>query len=392
MLCTQLCCCTLFAQKKLPVIYATTKAVAIRDGDMYDPHAWTLSPATRPDVYTAERTRKNKYVTFYTNTDSIRVKVKPGSKFDFIILLNGKDSCYTRIESAIPPEDSRQLKTARHDTIPFTRTSHEAISVRAVLDGTDTVTLHFDTGSWDVRLTKDAIVKKTKLLAGQGDYMAGKAAPNFNKLRKVQQLQIGSLVFHNPNLSATDLTAHDMDGRFGWNLFDGKQVELDYDNNLLIVHSGKLPKIPRGYVRSALTFRYSFLLVEGAIKKGNQQLAASFLMDTGAESAIILDSAWAAGNDFARELPLIKTIVLTNPRGIQFKTQVVQAPALQLNGFELKEVPALILGTKNPAGFPINNLGNDVLKRFNMILDFRNDLVYWKPNSLFPTAFRTDRG
>jgi hypothetical protein len=115
-------------------------------------------------------------------------------------------------------------------------------------------------------------------------------------------------------------------------------------------------------------------------------------MDTGAESAIILDSAWAAGNDFARELPLIKTIVLTNPRGIQFKTQVVQAPALQLNGFELKEVPALILGTKNPAGFPINNLGNDVLKRFNMILDFRNDLVYWKPNSLFPTAFRTDRG
>jgi len=28
------------------------------------------------------------------------------------------------------------------------------------------------------------------------------------------------------------VTAHEMDGRFGWNLFEGKQVEIDYDRNL----------------------------------------------------------------------------------------------------------------------------------------------------------------
>jgi hypothetical protein len=85
------------AQKKLQVIKATSKSVAIKDGNELDKNAWTLSPKARPDVFTAERTRKTKYVIFYTDIDSIKVKVKPGSRYDFVILLNGKDSCYTRI-------------------------------------------------------------------------------------------------------------------------------------------------------------------------------------------------------------------------------------------------------------------------------------------------------
>ena len=63
-------------------------------------------------------------VVFYTDIDSIKVKVKPGSKFDFIILLNGKGSCYTQIVSAFPPL-SQMENNAKNtpDTIPFTLTA-----------------------------------------------------------------------------------------------------------------------------------------------------------------------------------------------------------------------------------------------------------------------------
>ena len=376
------------AQTKLTVIKATSKSVAIKDGNELDKNAWALSPKTRPDVFTANRTRKTKYVTFHTDIDSIRVKVKPGSKYDFVILLNGKDSCYTRIESAIPPEDKEQSELAIHDTIPFIRTSHEAISFKAVVNETDTVILHFDTGSWDFRLTKDAIVKKTHLLSNQPDHLSGKAAPNFNKVNKVFKLQIGKLIFNNPQFEATDMTAHDMDGRFGWNLFEGKQVKMDYDRSLMIVHSGKLIKAPKGYIKSALEFKHSFMIVKGAMKKRDQSFSGDFLMDTGAETAIILDSTWAAQADFARDLPLIKTITLNNPRGVKFETKVVLAPGFAMNGFELADIPTLILGTRNPAGFPVNNLGGDVLKRFNVIMDFKNDCIYWKPNTLFNITYK----
>lgn len=381
---------TLFlnAQKRLPVIKATSKSVAIRDGDFLDKNAWSLSPGTRPDVFIADRTRKTKWVTFYTDIDSIRVKVKPGTKYDFVILLNGKDSCYTQIASTVPAEDKTRRETVIHDTIPFTLTSYDAISFKATINDEDTVTLHLDTGSWDLRLTKDAVVKKTKLLSSQSEYLSGKAAPDFNKLNKVFKLQIGKLIFANPEFAVTDLTAHEMDGRFGWNLFEGKQVELDYDKNWLIVHSGKLKKAPKGYVKSELEFRHSFMIVKGAMKKGIQQYSADFLMDTGSEQAIILDSAWAASANFASNLTLLRSIILHNPRGIKFETKVVLAPAFEISGLEITGIPTLILGTRNPAGFSINTLGNDVLKRFNVMMDFKNDCIYWKPNKLVDVKYR----
>jgi hypothetical protein len=373
------------AQTKIPVIKATSKRVSIRDGNEFNKNSWSLSPTARPDIYTAERTRKTKWVIFYTDIDSIKVKVKPGTRFNFIILYNGKDSCYTQIASAVPPEDKALSKTATSDTIPFTLTPYNAIAFKAIINGTDTVNLHFDTGSWDLRLTKDAIVKKTKLLSGQTG-----STPNFNKLKKVFKLQIGKLIINDPDFAATDVTAHDMDGRFGWNLFEGKQVELDFDNNRMIVHSGKLIKAPKGYVKSTLDFRNSFMIVKGAMKKGDQLFPGDFLMDTGSGQAIILDSTWSASVDFAKGLQLIRSIILRNPKGIKFETKVVLAPAFEMNGYTLNDIPTLILGTRNPAGFPVNNLGNDLLKRFNMIMDFKNDCIYWKPNNFFNTEFRKD--
>ncbi|HEY4194041.1 MAG TPA: hypothetical protein VGM63_00780 [Mucilaginibacter sp.] len=374
-----------FAQTKLPVIKATSKRVSIKDGNLLSKNSWSLSPSARPDIYTAERTRKTKWVTFYTDIDSIRVKVKPGTRYNFVILFNGKDSCYTQIASAVPPEDKTLRNVVAIDTIPFTLTSYNAIAFKAIVNGTDSVNLHFDTGSWDFRLTKDAIVKKTKLLSGQTG-----STPNFSKLNKVSKLQIGKLIINDPGFAATDMTAHDMDGRFGWNLFEGKQVELDFDKSRMIVHSGKLIKAPKGYVKSDLEFRNSFMIVKGAMKKGDQLLPGDFLMDTGSEQAIILDSAWSASADFPKGLQLIRSIILHNPRGDKFETKVVLAPAFEMNSYTLTNIPTLILGTRNPAGFSINNLGNDLLKRFNMILDFKNDCIYWKPNQFFDMEFKKD--
>jgi hypothetical protein len=373
------------AQTALPVIKAASKKVSIKDGDILSKNSWSLSPTARPDIYTADRTRKTKWVTFYTDIDSIKMKVKPGTRYNFVILLNGKDSCYTQVASAVPPEDKSLRKVAIDDTIPFTLTPYNAIAFKAVINGTDTLNLHFDTGSWDVMLTKDAIIKKTNLLSGQTG-----SAPNFNKLNKVSKLQIGKLVFNDPVCSATELTAHDMDGRFGWNLFEGKQVELDYDKRRMIVHSGKLVKAPKGYVRSTLGFRNSFMIVKGVIKKGDQLLPGDFLMDSGSAQAIILDSAWSASADFDRGLQLIRSITLRNPRGVKFETKVVLAPAFEMSGYTLTDIPTLILGTRNPAGFSINNLGNDLLKRFKVIIDFKKDCIYWKPNQFFSMEFRKD--
>ncbi|MEO6633609.1 MAG: hypothetical protein ABIN13_17850, partial [Mucilaginibacter sp.] len=332
-----------FAQTILPVIKATSQRVAINDGGYLDKNAWSLSPKIKPDVFTADRTRKAKWVTFYTDIDSIKVRVKPGTRFNFVVVLNGKDSCYTQIASAIPPDNPVKNGVATHDTIPFNLTSYNAIAVKAIVNGTDTLTIHFDTGSWDFRLTKDAILKKTQLLSNQPGALSGNAAPDYNNLNKVFKIQMGRLVWTSPEVGVTTITAHEMDGRFGWNLFEGKSVEVDYDKSIIVIHS-KLPKGLKGYAKSKLDFKNSFVIAKGSFKKGDKIYPGDFLMDTGADQAVILDSAWATNRNFAADLKLIKTTVLRNPRGVKFEIKIVLAPLLNVNGFALSNIPASILG------------------------------------------------
>jgi len=376
-------------QTALPVIKATSGKVAIKDDGFLDKDAWSLSPKTRPDVYTAERSRKTKWVTFYTDIDSIKVKVTPGSKFDFVVLLNGKDSCYTRIASAISAESMTASSVVTHDTIPFTLTAVNAIAVKAVLNNTDTLNLHFDMSSFDVHLTRDAILKRTSLLANQPDAVAGKVKPNYNNLAKAFKLQMGSLVLTDPPILTTNQTAREMDGRFGWNLFEGKQVEVDYDRNLIIIHS-KLPAKLKGYTKAKMEFVRSFPVIKGTFVLGEKKYTGNFSMDTGSELAVIIDSGWVAKQGFPTDLKLIKTSVLSDPRGVKYEMKIVEAPVFTLNGFGTNNIPTVILSGKlNPVGFEMNYLGNGLLKRFNMVLDFKKDALYLKPNKLIAVPYPT---
>lgn len=355
-----------YAQSKLPVIQATSKKVSVRDGAFFDKDSWNLSPSARPDVFTADRTHETKYVTFYTDIDSIRVKVKPGTRFNFVILYNGKDSCYTQIASAIPPDEEKN-KTVKNDTIPFILTKYNTIAIKAVINGADTINMHFDCGSFGFYFTKDAIAKNPKL-------------------KKVISLQLGTMIWHHPETHATGFTAREMDGRIGYSVFDGKCVEIDNDKGLLIIHS-RLPGNLHGYKKFKIDFIRSFICLKGDIRIQNRTYAGEYLMDTGSSEAMILDSTWAADQNFPKNLKVINTTILRDPRGTKYESHTVEIPSLEFNGYTYNNITALLLGKQQPVGFPMNFLGNGLLKRFNVVFDFRKDYVYLKPDKLMDVAF-----
>src|SRR5690606_5381339 len=106
---------------------------------------WYLNPTDKLDVHTISKTIQPKWVKFYTDIDSIKVKMKPNENFDFLVLLNGKDSCYTRLES-LPLKNFSKQKPVTRDTIPFTLTEFNNINFKVVLNNRDTLHLKFDSG------------------------------------------------------------------------------------------------------------------------------------------------------------------------------------------------------------------------------------------------------
>ncbi len=379
---------SVFGQTNLPIIRATSKNVAINDGGYLDENAWTLSPEAKPDIYIADRSQKTKKVTFYTDIDSISVKLKPGTVFDFIILLNGKDSCFTQIASAVTVDNGANKDDNAHDTIPFVLTSHDAIWVKSVVNDRDTLNLHFDISTEGIRITKDAIFKKTALLSGQPDALSGLAKPDYNHLGRVFKIQMGNYVLNNPAIRPANLASHDMDGRFGWQAFDGKVVEIDYDKNILIIHS-TLPKRKKGFVKSKIKFIHSMFCIEAAIEVDNKKYYGDFLFDSGSDLSMVLDSAWMHKQGFPNNLQLLSKMTFRDGAGRAYEAKKVLVPQLQVNANILTDIPTSLLGSQSPVGFEINCFGNEVLKRFNVIIDLKHDNIYLKPNGLMQQPYKT---
>ena len=84
---------------QVPIVRANSKMIKIKDGEkIYEKGYWTPYTELNPNIFSTF-TKKKKSVTFYTDIDTISFKVKPKGTYDFIILLNEKDTCYTQIRT-----------------------------------------------------------------------------------------------------------------------------------------------------------------------------------------------------------------------------------------------------------------------------------------------------
>lgn len=356
------------AQKPLPLIRAGSSTAWIMEGKQ-EKSAWGLSPETRPDVYTLNKSPKATRVVFYTDVDSISVKLKPGQHFDFVVLLKGKDSCFTRLESPAI-QDFSQVKPVRRDTFPFVLTEFNNIALKVVMDEKDTLDLKFDSGAGDFLLTNDLINNQLHL-----------------KNLDNHTFRMGSLRWERQRIYPVELSGQGTVGRFGWNIFDGRVVEIDYDHLRFIVHS-RAPKIGKGYAKFDIEYTNGLFCIQGALQIKGRQFPNRFLFDNGYQRTIMLDEMLMREQRYPKDsLEVIKKVIMKNGQGKEIPVLTVNNERLNLGQYSLTNIPVQLLSSGNPARFKTHILGNEVLKRFNTILDFQKNIVYLKPNRLYDVPY-----
>ena len=90
----------IIAQKNTPIIKASSKKIDVRDGINFKKQSWNISPELNPDIY--ETSSLGQKVTFITDKDSITVKIKKDTEFNFIVLLNDSIKANTQNKYKIP--------------------------------------------------------------------------------------------------------------------------------------------------------------------------------------------------------------------------------------------------------------------------------------------------
>lgn len=366
------CClllqCYSIAQTNTPVIRSTSKNVTIRDGAAIK-NWWYIIPETKPDIYWVDFPYKEQTVTFITDIDSINFKVKQGETYDFVILVNGKDSAFTQI-SGTHQHKLSYTGSKEIDTIPFTLHNNR-IYFEGKINGSETLKIQFDLGAGMSNINAKS-TQKVKINFDSSTFLINSQGRNKARLSKENELVFGKLSISPDVFVETKNMEKWEDAIVGNSLFLDRYLEIDYNKRLFMIHN-TMPIIDSSWKRLEMRFDWGVRpMIEATIETGGISYTDWFIFDTGDSGNGILSNELTSKHGIYEKL---KKIIGFGDRKIANAPKIFIAGFCFEGGTIVLEKPGAVLIEKSV-------LGNKILGRFNVIIDNVYGYLYIKPNSL----------
>lgn len=281
---------------------------------------------------------------------------------------------------------SISMKAQQSDSIPFTLTSFNNIYVQTILNKVDTLNLMFHTGENGVSITDEALNKmhSSKTTASvEANSWGGKGEAKFFENNR---LQIGQSKFDSMTIWVDKYSGRLTDGKFGPRLFQDKVIEINYHDNLLIIHPLPVAKKTfKGYQKFKLIQENNLLFIKGKLKIANKFFVQKFMLHTGYGGNILIDDQFAQKHLLGEHLEIMEESSLLDSYGNKITTKKALLPLFKLGKNKLKKVSISFfdgaIGRQK-----ISVIGNGLLKKHNTIIDIENGFIYLKPNKYMADA------
>lgn len=364
----------LSAQEQLPIIRANSKNVKILDGLNYKPDFWVIFPETKPDIYYLDLPRKKTLVKFITDIDSISFILNYGEVKDFIVLLNGKDSCYTRISANYPNLKIPKKINTSNDTIPFVMKDNR-IYFKGKINNSELLNFQFDLGA-DATNIDHKSVKKISINFDKKGNLINSDGINETRVSSNNEIEIAGLKWSGIEIYETKNMENYEDAIIGNSFFLDQIYKIDYNKRLLILYE-KLPEIETDFVKQNMILDNGVRpVIEGAFIFDDKIYKDWFLFDTGNTGNGIIGNRYLMKNNLYDKF---STIFGFGSKKIAYIPKLMIANQIIDDG-----VITLEKKKKNGSDYKFGGLlGNKLLKRFNIIIDNQEGSIYMKPNFLY---------
>lgn len=387
-----LICSQLYAQTDIPVLRTNSRNVKIDDAGRPMRGDWIIDPSITLDVYEAYRSDSARRVTFTTDIGSQSFDVEPGRVYDFVILLNGKDACKTRISTMRRgPVRVAGATSNGPITIPIT-IERGKVHLRGSINSSKELDLIFDTGADACVLYPSGLSSGATLVFDGTSLNQGTGGTAMRRTSSDNRIEIGGARWTHESVMFIDKQADHADGIIGYSLFEDRIVEIDYDRMVLVLHES-LPAHTAGFTKIPMPFAGSLPAVEIVMKSGDNVWRGPFILDTAGNGTMLVNQAFAAESGLHGILNKVGSGVSKGVGSGSVHTNQLMMPTLALAGHEMPNVPIYVEvpseGNKAPPGGVICT---DVLARFNSVLDFPSGQAYFKPNNRFSEPFKIRGG
>ena len=268
------------------------------------------------------------------------------------------------------------------------------VIIRATVgDKPDSLNFVLDTGSGGISLDSSTVnylqlppVDSERTIRG----IAGIRKVKFvrNLTLHLPGLDVENLDFHiNDYEILTNVYGVRIDGIIGYSFFSRYIVKINYDVNMLEVWKQGAIKYPRqGYLMKPLI---TSIPIMNATIKDAYSVDGNFYFDTGAGLCLLMSE------DFAKDKKVIKKgrkMTLTQAEGLGGKKTmfVTIVKQVKFGPFKFRKVPAHIFKDEfNVTAYPVLGglLGNDIFRRFNLVLNYARKEIHLLPNSHYSDEF-----
>ncbi len=262
------------------------------------------------------------------------------------------------------------------------------------LDGAkDSLNFILDTGSGGISLDSTTCaylnlkpVPSDTTIKGMGG--EHKVSFMFNQKLHFPGLTIERLNFHvNDYDILSSVYGEKIDGIIGYSFFSRYIVKINFDSTRLEVYSPGEINYPRG--GTTLKPIFTTLPIQNMVIKDRRKLNFNFYFDTGAGLCFLMSEQFA--KDSAVLHPKRKPFY-TQAEGMggRLQMRITVVKMVQLGQYRFRNVPTYLYDDDfNVTSYPFVGglLGNDLLRRFNMIVNYPKREIHLLPNSHFKDPF-----
>jgi predicted aspartyl protease len=257
----------------------------------------------------------------------------------------------------------------------------------------DTLNFILDTGSGGISLDS-AAAQRLKMQPELSDRtirgIAGIRRVYFvyNQSLHLPGLTVDSLNYHiNDYEILTSSYGERIDGIIGYAFFSRYLVRIDYDSSKIFVYAKTRLKYPRGgFLLKPLLVNLPIVNVR---VQDEEEIDYRYYFDTGAGMCLLLSTSFAKDSALLRKS---RKWYDTQAEGLGGKAPMKQGVVRQLKigPYKFKNVPTYLFEDEyNVTSYPYLGglIGNDLLRRFNVFLNYEHREIYLLPNSHFYEPF-----
>lgn len=279
-------------------------------------------------------------------------------------------------------------------SFPFKQLNGGVILVKAKFNNLpDSFNFILDTGSGGISLDSTTVEEFKIPHAPSGRYIYGIAG-----VRKVDYAQHNSLSFPDLTVDSLDFYINNydilenvygikIDGIIGYSFLSRYIVKINFDSlKVSVFHPGFIKYPSHGFL---LHPRFRGLPIVPLTVKDNRTINSQFYFDTGAGLCFLISEQFKEDSSVLKRKRKPVTVEVQGLGGRK-EMRLTLIKQLQIGPYKFRKVPTYILeDDNNILAYPSQGglIGDDILRRFNIILNYPQREIHILPNSHFRDLF-----